>query len=129
MLADGDDTIADPVVDTARGVLDGHIVLDRAIAARGRYPAIDLAVSISRTMGQCVSAPHMRAATALRRDSALVENNRDLLAMGAWQRGQDAALDRALDRQALLEAFVGQPREEIADFAATSAALIEGWGA
>lgn len=129
VLADGDDTIADPVVDTARGVLDGHIILDRGIAARGRYPAIDLGHSISRTMAACVPSAHVAAAAALRRSAALVEANRDLVAMGAWQPGQDAALDRAFARHDELEAFVGQPRDEMAAFAQTAAALTSGWAA
>ena len=129
VLADGDDTVADPVVDTARGVLDGHIVLDRAIAARGRYPAIDLGASISRTMAQCVPPAHQRAAAALSRNAALVEANRDLVAMGAWQPGQDAALDCALAGHAALEAFLQQPRDAVADFRETSAALLAGWSA
>ncbi len=127
VLADGDDTIADPVVDTARGVLDGHIVLDRAVAARGRFPAIDLGHSISRTMSACVSPAQMAAAAALRRSAALAEANRDLVAMGAWQAGQDAELDRAFARHAALEAFVGQQRNEVADHEATVASLIAEW--
>ncbi len=128
VLADGDDVISDPVVDTARGVLDGHIILDRAIAARGRYPAIDIPLSISRTMGNCVGKGHLAAATAFRRDVALVEANRDLLAMGAYVRGQDEALDRAMDKRPALDAFLSQSREERADFAQSAEALQAGWG-
>jgi flagellum-specific ATP synthase len=129
VLADGDDTIADPVVDTARGVLDGHIVLDRAVAARGRFPAIDLAHSVSRTMSSCVSSAHVRAAAAFRRDHALAQANADLVAMGAYARGQDPALDRALDLRAAMEALLGQPRDSILPFAQGEAALLETWGA
>lgn len=129
VLADGDDTIADPVVDTARGVLDGHIVLDRSIAARGRYPAIDLAHSLSRTMPACVPAAHLAAATAFRRELALAEANQDLVAMGAHVRGADPAVDRALDRRAELEAFLQQDRAARRDFADSCAELLAGWGA
>ena len=129
VLADGDDTVSDPVADTARGVLDGHIILDRQIAARGRYPAIDLGVSISRTMPACVPPAQLAAATALRRDAALIDSNRDLIAMGAYSRGQDADLDRALDRRPALEAFLSQPRGERSDFAASAETLIAGWTA
>lgn len=127
VLADGDDTIADPVVDTARGVLDGHIVLDRAIAARGRYPAIDLAHSLSRTMDACVSPEHAAAAMAFRRALALAEANQDLVAMGAHVRGADPAVDQALDRRAEMEAFLQQARDEYAAFETTTAALLSGW--
>ncbi len=127
VLADGDDVIADPVVDTARGVLDGHIILDRTIAARGRFPAIDLALSISRTMAACTQPAHRAAAAELKRDNVLIENSRDLLAMGAYAPGQDPALDRALARQPALEAFLAQNRAEQADFAASIATLIQEW--
>ena len=129
VLADGDDVVGDPVVDAARGVLDGHIVLSRAIAARARFPAIDLGASISRTMAACVSAAHTGAAAAFRRDAALVESNRDLVAMGAYAPGHDAALDRALGREREIEAFLAQPRESSAAFAVSAASLIEGWAA
>jgi len=127
VLADGDDVVADPVVDTARGVLDGHIILDRAIAARGRFPAIDLALSVSRTMPACIQPAHRRAAAELKRDNILIENSRDLLAMGAYAPGQDKALDRALARQPALEAFLAQDRGQPAAFATSIAALIQGW--
>jgi flagellum-specific ATP synthase len=129
VLADGDDTIADPVVDTARGVLDGHVVLDRRIASRGRYPAIDLSHSLSRTMPACVSAEHGRAAMAFRRELALAEANQDLVAMGAHVRGADPAVDRALDRQAELEAFLQQGLDEPVPFAVSAGTLMDGWSA
>lgn len=128
VLADGDDTIADPVVDTARGVLDGHIVLDRAIAARGRFPAIDLGHSLSRTMPACVPDAQLAAATAFRRDLALAEANQDLVAMGAHVRGADPAIDRALDCRPALEAFLQQGREDVIAFADTVDRLLQGWG-
>lgn len=128
VLADGDDVISDPVVDTARGVLDGHIILDRRIAAMGRFPAIDLGLSISRTMPACVSRQHMAAATALRRDAALVDANRDLVQMGGWIRGQNPALDRALARYDTLEALVAQRNDERADFSDSLQRLMKGWG-
>lgn len=128
VLADGDDLVSDPVVDTARGVLDGHILLDRAIAARGRFPAIDLGQSLSRTMADCVPPPHLAAAARFRRDMVLVEGNRDLVAMGAYARGQDPALDRALDRAAAMEAFLAQGQAERAALADSLSALLNGWG-
>lgn len=129
VLADGDDLVSDPVVDTARGVLDGHILLDRRIAARGRFPAIDVAQSISRTMADCVSAEHLAAANRFRRDLMLVEENRDLLAMGAYQRGQDPTLDKAMARADEMEAFLAQGQFETTDFDTARDTLINGWGA
>ena len=128
VLADGDDLVSDPVVDTARGVLDGHILLDRSIAGRGRFPAIDLGQSLSRTMADCVPPDHLAAARRFRRDMALADNSRDLVAMGAYSRGQDAALDRALDRFELMEAFLGQQQAEQVAFADSFADLLAGWG-
>jgi flagellum-specific ATP synthase len=128
VLADGDDVVADPVVDTARGVLDGHIVLTRELAARGRLPAIDTGASVSRTMAACVTAEHLAAAGAFQRDAALVESNRDLLAMGAYAPGQDAALDRAMARAEAIERFLVQPPGNPQPFAASIARLLETWG-
>ncbi len=128
LLADGDDLIGDPVVDAARGALDGHLLLDREIAARGQFPAIDVARSISRTMERVVDDAHRTAAVACRRDWALAEGARDLLAMGAHVPGQDPALDSALARRPALAALIGQPVEELADFGRTRAALLGTWG-
>lgn len=128
VLADGDDVVADPVVDAARGVLDGHIVLDRGIAGRGRFPAIDVSNSLSRTMPACVPDTMLKAAAALRRDIALLDANRDLVAMGAYAPGQNMALDLALSRDVRLEAFLAQGRHERAAFADSRAALMELWG-
>jgi flagellum-specific ATP synthase len=129
VLADGDDLVADPVVDAARGVLDGHIVLTREAAARGRFPAIDPTVSISRTMDACVSKAQRAAARAFVADTALVEANRDLLAMGAHVPGQDQALDRALARQGEIEAFLRQPPGAPTSFEQTIERLLATWGA
>ncbi|MFN3287987.1 MAG: flagellum-specific ATP synthase FliI [Sphingomonadaceae bacterium] len=128
LLAEGDDSLGDPVVDAARGALDGHILLDREIAARGAFPAIDVARSISRTMDRVVDSAHRAAASACRRDWALAEGARDLLAMGAHVPGQDEALDRALARRGALAALIEQPAEARAGFEATRALLIGTWG-
>ncbi|TPE60146.1 FliI/YscN family ATPase [Sandaracinobacter neustonicus] len=127
VLADGDDTVADPVVDTARGVLDGHIILNRSIAARGRFPAIDLGHSLSRTMPACVGAAQIAAATAFRRDLSLAEANQDLVAMGAYSPGHDLVLDRALARRAEMDSFLAQPRDRAVAFADSVSTLVAGW--
>ena len=95
VLVDGDDH-NDPVADTIRGTLDGHIVLDRKIAAQGRYPAIDLMASLSR-LAQHVWTPEQRTLVGkLREMIARFEDTRDLRAMGAYQAGGDAELDQAI---------------------------------
>jgi len=95
VLADGDDG-SDPVVDSARAILDGHIVLSRGLAERGVYPAIDLGPSVSRVMSDIAGADHLRAARVLRRHLASYEENRDLILMGAYRGGADPAIDQAL---------------------------------
>jgi flagellum-specific ATP synthase len=112
VLADGDD-MNDPVVDTARGVLDGHIVLSRGVAQRGLYPAIDISASVSRVMADIVTPEHGRAAARFRRAHALVEENRDLVLMGAYSHGADPELDVALALRATMEAYRTQPRDQV----------------
>lgn len=128
LLAEGDDLVGDPVVDAARGALDGHILLDREIAARGLFPAIDVARSISRTMDRVVAPGHLAAARACRRDWALAEGARDLIAMGAHVPGHDPALDRALARREPLAALVAQPADAVVPFNAAADALLATWG-
>ena len=95
VLADGDDG-NDPVVDSARSILDGHIVLSRALAERGVYPAIDLGPSVSRVMTDIVPPEHVAAARVLRRHLATYEENRDLVLMGAYRGGADPEIDAAI---------------------------------
>ena len=109
VLAENDDR-ADPVVDAARGVMDGHLLLSRRLAGRGQFPAIDLVNSASRVMIDVASATHNRAAGQFRRMVALNEENRDLVLMGAYAPGQDAELDLALALNPVLGAFMAQDR-------------------
>ncbi len=124
VLAENDDR-ADPVVDAARGVLDGHILLSRALAGRGQFPAIDLAASASRVMADVADPEQLRAATRFRRLSSLVEDNRDLVLMGAYAPGADAELDAALALAPALEAFRAQDRGLRADAGDSRRALLE----
>ena len=122
VLADGDD-MNDPVVDAARGVLDGHIVLSRAEVQRGIYPAIDVAASLSRVMNDIVSPGHRAAASAFRRAHRLVDENRDLVLMGAYAPGTDPELDRAMAARAAMDSFRCQGIAESCDLAASVAGL------
>ncbi len=128
VLADGDDG-ADPIVDAARAILDGHIVLDRALAERGHYPAINPARSLSRCMADIATPAHRVAARLLRRHFALAEENRDLLAMGAYKPGQDAELDTAMARAPDVAAFLAQDEDEAASSTESIARLIAEFGA
>lgn len=116
VLAESDDR-ADPVVDAARGVMDGHVLLSRRLAGRGQFPAIDLVSSASRVMIDVVGNAHNNAARRFRRLIALIEENRDLVLMGAYAPGQDAELDLALALQPVLAAFMAQDRHVAADWA------------
>ena len=83
VLADGDD-IDDPIVDAARAIVDGHIILSRTLAEQGVYPAIDIGASLSRVMADIVDAEHAAAAARFRRLWSAYEENRDLILMGAY---------------------------------------------
>ncbi|RJF96704.1 flagellar protein export ATPase FliI [Noviherbaspirillum cavernae] len=113
VLAEGDDQ-QDPVVDTARAILDGHIVLTRELAERGHYPAIDIAASISRCMAQVVSKPHLHAAHALKATAARYAGVSDLIPLGAYVPGADAETDRAVKLNPRIEDFLCQGTTEAA---------------
>ena len=122
VLADGDNH-DDPVVDTARSILDGHVVLSRDLAQRGQYPAIDIAASLSRVMNDIASPEHQELAREFRALSASYEANRDLLLMGAYRAGTDPQLDRAIAMHESLTAFLCQPQHQSVRFADSLAAL------
>ena len=124
VLVEGGD-MDEPIADEVRGVLDGHIVLDRAIAARGRYPAVDVTASLSRVMDSVVSPEHRAAARRLRELVATHEAKRDLIALGAYVKGTDKELDEALARMPKIEQLLRQEPHDKAPFAATLRALGE----
>jgi flagellum-specific ATP synthase len=95
VLADGDDT-NDPVVDAARAILDGHIVLSRQQSLLGIYPAVDVPNSISRVMNEITDGKQQKAAIDFKKNISLYLDNRDLLLMGGYSEGQDVDLDRAI---------------------------------
>lgn len=122
VLAEGDDQ-QDPVVDTARAILDGHIVLTRELAERGHYPAIDVAASISRCMAQIISQEHMLAARALKASMARHDRVRDLIPLGAYVPGADPVTDKAVLLHPRVEDFLCQGTKEEAPFAPCVAQL------
>jgi flagellum-specific ATP synthase len=127
VLADGDDG-NDPVVDSARSILDGHIVLSRALAERAVYPAIDLGPSVSRVMTDIVSGEHNAAARVLRRHLATYEENRDLVLMGAYRPGADAAIDAAIACHPAVMEYIRQGADEIVSLDDARAELIGVFG-
>lgn len=114
VLAEGDDQ-ADPVVDSARGVLDGHIVLSRSIADSGRYPAIDVEASISRVMVDVASPEQIADARAFKRLYAAYQQNQDLINVGAYRKGSDASIDKAIVKYPLLNSYLSQEIAECFD--------------
>jgi type III secretion protein N (ATPase) len=123
LVAGGD--MEEPIADEVRGILDGHVVLDRRIAAQGRHPAVDVLSSLSRVMGAVAGGAHLAAAARVRTLLAAHERVRDLVAMGAYRRGADPEADEALARLPAIEAFLRQGRDEVAPFVETIARLVE----
>jgi type III secretion protein N (ATPase) len=123
LVAGGD--MDEPIADEVRGILDGHVVLSRELAARGHFPAVDVLGSLSRLMTVVAEAPHRAAAARLREWLAAHERHRDLIALGAYARGSDAATDAALARWDELTAFLRQTTDEAAPFAETHRRLLD----
>jgi flagellum-specific ATP synthase len=122
VLAEGDDA-SDPIVDAARAVLDGHIVLARRIADAGRYPAIDVESSVSRCMHDIVPESQLELARRLRQITAAYEHNRDLITMGAYKHGSDPRVDTAIARWPQVEAYMRQGMQERVPLRASVAQL------
>jgi len=111
VLVEGGD-MDEPIADEVRGVLDGHVVMDRTLAARGRYPAVDVTVSLSRVMDQVVTTEHRDAARQLRALVGAYEAKRDLIALGAYVKGSDLMVDRAVALVDKIEGLLRQNPEE-----------------
>ena len=115
VLADSDD-VNDPVVDTARAILDGHIVLSRLNAQLGIYPAVDLTNSVSRVMSEISDENHIEAATKFRSQVSLYVENRDLILMGGYVQGQDEKMDQAISMWPKILDFISQKENEKTKF-------------
>ncbi len=124
VLVEGGD-MDEPIADEVRGILDGHVVLDRAIGARNRWPAIDVLHSLSRVMDLVVPASHRETAARFRQLLAAYESKRDLIALGAYQKGSDRLTDEAIARIDRLEGFLRQGRDERSAFEDTVKSLAE----
>ena len=116
VLVDGEGE-DDPVADSLRGLLDGHIVLSRALAQAGHFPAIDILDSLSRLMPKLADGPHALAARRARELMAAWRDGKDLVDVGAYHRGSNAALDMALDRMPAIDAFLQQDTSDPTSFA------------
>jgi flagellum-specific ATP synthase len=124
VLVEGDDH-NEPVADAVRGILDGHIVLERSIAERNRFPAINVLRSISRTMPDCNSQAENVLVNRARGLLATYEDMAELIRIGAYKQGSDQAIDEAIRYYPQIEAFLSQDRAERSDFAAAYNELAE----
>lgn len=124
VLAEGDE-LFDPVVDTARATLDGHIVLDRHLANRGHYPAINIHHSISRVMDDIVPKAQQTMARKMKRLLSIYEEKIDLVTMGAYVPGTDPELDIALKAKVAMDKFLQQDVKDSVDYTQTLAELTQ----
>lgn len=115
VLSEGDD-MQDPIADAARAILDGHIVLSRELADSGHYPAIDIEKSISRVMPQVVSETHMQQARVLKQVYSMYQQNKDMITLGAYQKGTDQMLDQAINMMPRVNAFLQQGMRDVISY-------------
>ncbi len=115
VLVDGDD-MNEPVTDTVRGILDGHVMLSRKLASRNHYPAIDVLSSISRVMNDIVTPEHKAAASEAKKHMAIYEESADLINIGAYVAGSNPEIDEAIDKNSKITSFLRQEVEENIDF-------------
>ncbi|ATS50193.1 EscN/YscN/HrcN family type III secretion system ATPase [Xanthomonas citri pv. fuscans CFBP 6996] len=114
-----DDTGSDPIAEEVRGILDGHLILSREIAAKNQYPAIDVLASLSRVMSQIVPSDHSQAAGQLRRLLAKYNEVETLVQVGEYRQGSDAVADEAIDRIDAIRDFLSQPTDQLSAYDST----------
>ncbi|MCY8053485.1 flagellar protein export ATPase FliI [Bacillus inaquosorum] len=122
VLVDGDD-MNEPIADTVRGILDGHIVLDRALANKGQFPAVNVLKSISRVMSNISTRQHLEAANKFRELLSTYQNSEDLINIGAYKRGSSREIDEAIQYYPQLIQFLKQGTDESALLEESIAAL------
>ena len=122
VLAEGDDQ-NDPIVDAARAILDGHITLSRQLGEAGVYPAVDIEASVSRALTQIASDGHQELISRFRQIYSVYQENRDLVAVGAYQRGSNAMVDEAIALWPGIMEFLRQSKDERVCFADSLATL------
>jgi flagellum-specific ATP synthase len=127
VLVDSDD-MNDPIADAVRGILDGHIVLDRKIAQKGHYPAIDVLASVSRVMNEICSQEHLEAARQLKRFLATYKESEDLINIGAYKMGTNRDIDAAIRYRDVIRDYTAQGTHEPADFENSIQGLIAHFG-
>jgi flagellum-specific ATP synthase len=124
VLVEGDD-MNDPIADSVRSILDGHIVLDRELASRGHYPCIDVLSSVSRLMSHLAGPALKNASYEIRDLLATYKKSEDLINIGAYKRGSNPRIDTAIDRSASINTFLKQRAEDSSPLSVTHQQLIE----
>lgn len=124
VLVEGDD-LNEPVSDAVRGLLDGHIVLSRALAAKGHYPAVDVLGSISRLMPEVVADDQLATARLLRQVLSAWRDHEDLISIGAYQRGSNRLVDVAIDMKDEIDAFLQQDMKQGSSVSAAGEQLMQ----
>ena len=124
VLVNGDD-MNEPIADAVRGILDGHIVLNRKIAHRNQYPAVDVLQSVSRVMTEITTKEHRDAANKLRAVLSVYKDNEDLISIGAYQRGSNPKIDYAISKYDDVIAFLSQGIFEHSTYDDTVAKMIQ----
>jgi flagellum-specific ATP synthase len=125
VLTEGDDHRHDPIADAARAILDGHIVLSRDLAEAGHYPAIDIEASISRVMPAVVALAQQKLAQRFRQVYSAYSQQRDLITIGAYQKGSNPRVDEAIALWPSLSAFLQQEVSEAIDLDTAVQALAD----
>jgi flagellum-specific ATP synthase len=115
VLVEGDDS-NEPISDTVRGIIDGHIMLSRKVAMRNHYTAIDVLASISRLMSTIANPEHKKVAGEIRKIMALYQDNQDLISIGAYKGGTNPALDVAIKKIGEVNTFLQQSTTEGVSF-------------
>jgi flagellum-specific ATP synthase len=121
-LVDGDD-FDEPISDTARGTLDGHIVLSRELSERAHYPAIDMQHSISRLQNRITGSQTKKARKVVVKNMAIYRENADMINVGAYKRGASAEIDMAINMHSAIDEFLQQEEYDKAPYADTLARL------
>lgn len=124
VLTEGDD-LQDPIADAARAILDGHIVLNRSLAEEGQYPAIDLEASISRVMQSIVSEEQMKSMLVFKKHLSIYEKNKDLILLGAYSKGSDPVLDKAILARDRMTEYIVQSTNQCVRYDESVAQLLE----
>ncbi len=124
VLVDGDD-FNEPICDAVRGILDGHIILSRSIAAKNHYPSIDVLNSVSRIFTEIASKEHQEAAGFIRNMIATYNNAEDLIAIGAYEKGSDPRIDKAVLLKPVIDSFLQQGVFETCGFDETINLLVD----